>query len=107
MAGRDRASGGPTPTGQGRLTPRAAAGAESANPDGVITHSNRGVELLLRAIRSVETFDELARLRALIWENYAANALLFGDLMAEVERRIAVLQARLEQGEIFAGGAGE
>jgi len=55
----------------------------------------------MRAIRGVEDFEELGRLRAVVWEFHAGNALVFGDLMAEIEARAAALSARLEQVEIF------
>ena len=72
----------------------------------MITYSNRGVDLLVRAIRGVEDCDELGRLRALVWEFHAGNALVFGDLMAEIEARAAAVAARREQVEIFGVDAG-
>ena len=72
----------------------------------VITYSNRSVDLLVWAIRGIEDPDELGRLRALVWEFHAGNALVFGDLMAEIEARAAVMAARREQVEIFGADAG-
>jgi len=72
----------------------------------VITYSNRGVDLLVRAIRGVDDGDELGRLRALVWEFHAGNALVFGELMAEIEARTSALSARREQVEIFGVDAG-
>ena len=68
----------------------------------MITYADRGTELLERAIRSVEDVDELAKLRALVWEFHAGNALVFGDLMAQIEARASALLARREQAELFA-----
>jgi hypothetical protein len=93
MAGESEASSGPP-------------GPKSAIRNRVITYASRSVELLMRAIRGVEDFEELGRLRAVVWEFHAGNALVFGDLMGEIEARTAQLSALLEQRELFGADAG-
>ena len=67
----------------------------------MITHTFRALQLLLQAIREVDNFEELERLRVTCRDLYADDDQTFLELERAVETRADELTDRMTQGEIF------
>jgi hypothetical protein len=67
----------------------------------VITHALRALQLLLQAIREVDNFEELERLRVMCLDLHADDDHTFQELQRAVDTRRDELTDRLTQGEIF------
>lgn len=61
----------------------------------MLAHTTRALQLLLQAIREVDTLEELERLRATAAELYAADAETLGELTRAIEARGVVLRTQL------------
>jgi hypothetical protein len=70
-----------------------------------MTHSARALQLLLQAIRTVDSLAELERLHLAVRELYPGDDETMRQLTLEMEARAAALTARLEQGEMFPAAA--
>jgi len=67
----------------------------------MITHTFRALQLLLQAIREVDNFEELERLRVTCVDLYADDDQTLRDLQRAVDARADELTDRMAQGEIF------
>ena len=67
----------------------------------MITHTFRALQLLLQAIREVDNFEELERLRVTCLELYADDEQTSLELERAVNTRADELTDRMTQGEIF------
>ena len=67
----------------------------------MITHTFRALQLLFQAIREVDNFEELERLRETCADLYADDDQIFQELEHAVETRTGELTDRMTQGEIF------
>jgi hypothetical protein len=66
-----------------------------------MTHSTRALQLLVQAIRTVDSLGELARLGTAARDLYGDDEETIGQLTREIEARTGALSARLEQAEMF------
>jgi hypothetical protein len=67
----------------------------------MITHTFRALQLLLQAIREVDNFEELERLRVTCLDLYSDDDQTSLELQRAVDRRADELTDRMTQGEIF------
>lgn len=76
-------------------------------PTNGMVYTTRSLELFFQAVAAVDSFEELARLRATAWELYVGDDETFQDLMRAIEVRTGALSARLAHGDLFPAPPGE